>query len=65
MIYNALAVKASGCPVDLSRHIQCDMCQSGKNIEHAGGFDAVLNQVILVMYVSGSIIRYLDIYLCE
>lgn len=41
------ALKASGCPVDLSRDIQCEMCQPGKNIEHAGGYDPALNQVFI------------------
>eukprot|EP00092_Neocalanus_flemingeri_P061988 GFUD01074707.1.p1 GENE.GFUD01074707.1~~GFUD01074707.1.p1 ORF type:complete len:245 (-),score=59.70 GFUD01074707.1:19-669(-) len=41
------ALKASGCAVDLSRNIQCEMCLAGKNIENAGGFDPALNQVFI------------------
>ena len=39
------ALRTAGCEVDLARHVSCDMCAAGKNIEHAGGYDAALNQV--------------------
>jgi len=41
------ALKASGCPVDISKHIQCEMCQEGSQVEHAGGFDDTLQQVFI------------------
>ncbi|XP_050295019.1 mitochondrial inner membrane protease ATP23 homolog [Anthonomus grandis grandis] len=37
------AMKASGCPVDIRRHISCEECAP----EVAGGYDPVLNQVVL------------------
>ena len=40
------ALRTAGCEVDLTRHISCDMCMAGKNIEHAGGYDPALNQVL-------------------
>merc|ERR1719369_1223366 len=52
MVQNMVsALKASGCPVDITRDIQCEMCQPGKNIEHAGGYDAALNQVSRFLFV--------------
>ena len=39
------ALERAGCPVDLARHVSCDMCQEGRGIEHAGGYDPALNQV--------------------
>ena len=39
------ALKSSGCDVDISRNIQCDICSPGSEIEHAGGYDPALNQV--------------------
>ena len=54
------ALKASGCPVDLKRHLVscfisnkkiiktlkvCEMCQPGSEVQHAGGYDPALNQV--------------------
>jgi len=60
------ALKASGCPVDITRDIQCEMCQPGKNIEHAGGYDAALNQVFICAnnadntgHVHGALVRNL------
>merc|ERR1719308_755320 len=60
------ALKASGCPVDITRDIQCEMCQPGKNIEHAGGYDAALNQVFICAnnadntgHVHGALVRHL------
>ena len=39
------ALRSSGCEVDLTRNLQCDICVSGSGIEHAGGYDPALNQV--------------------
>lgn len=41
------ALKASGCPVDLKRHLVCEMCQPGSDVQHAGGYDPALNQVFV------------------
>jgi len=41
------ALKASGCPVDLKRHLVCEMCQPGSEVQHAGGYDPALNQVFV------------------
>ena len=46
------ALERAGCPVDLARHISCDMCQEGRGVEHAGGYDPALNQVWKYFYVS-------------
>jgi len=60
------ALKASGCPVNLTKHIQCEMCQEGRQVEHAGGFDDQLQQVFLCSnnctnpgLVHGSLVRNL------
>jgi len=60
------ALKASGCAIDLSRNISCEMCLAGKNIENAGGFDPALNQVFIcannadsVGHVHGALVRNL------
>ncbi|XP_030760884.1 mitochondrial inner membrane protease ATP23 homolog [Sitophilus oryzae] len=37
------ALKSSGCPVDIRRHISCEEC----SLEVSGGFDPVLNQVVI------------------
>ena len=39
------ALRSSGCEVDLTRNLQCDICAPGSGIEHAGGYDPALNQV--------------------
>merc|ERR1719495_2086837 len=41
------ALKSSGCDVDITRNIQCDICAPGSEIEHAGGYDPALNQVFV------------------
>ena len=60
------ALRTAGCEVDLTRHVSCDMCAAGKNIEHAGGYDAALNQVIREWGLDSSIFeptyfRYLSV----
>ncbi|XP_012135313.2 mitochondrial inner membrane protease ATP23 homolog isoform X1 [Megachile rotundata] len=37
------ALKSSGCDIDISRHISCEVCSN----KITGGFDPVLNQVIV------------------
>ncbi|EFA00208.1 Mitochondrial inner membrane protease ATP23 homolog-like Protein [Tribolium castaneum] len=37
------ALKSSGCPVDIRRHISCEECDPSVS----GGFDPVLNQVVV------------------
>ena len=39
------ALRTAGCPLDMARHVSCDMCMGGKQIEHAGGYDPATNQV--------------------
>ena len=39
------ALATAGCPVDLARHISCEMCQPGSHVEHAGGYDDKHKQV--------------------
>merc|ERR1719153_544039 len=41
------ALSSAGCPVDITRHLSCEMCQKGTEIEHAGGYDPSLNQVFI------------------
>lgn len=60
------ALKASGCPINLAKHIQCEMCEKGKEVEHAGGFDDQLQQVFIcsnncsnVGLIHGSLVRSL------
>ena len=35
------ALKASGCEIDLRRHIACEVC----DLKVSGGYDPMLNQV--------------------
>ena len=37
------ALKSSGCPIEISRHVSCESCKSRVN----GGFDPTANQVDL------------------
>ncbi|XP_013113396.1 mitochondrial inner membrane protease ATP23 homolog [Stomoxys calcitrans] len=37
------ALKSSGCPIDLRRHISCEVCDSSVT----GGYDPVLNQIVV------------------
>ena len=60
------ALDRAGCPVDLSRHLSCEMCQPGSGIEHAGGYDPALNQLFVcannatsIGYVHGALVRNL------
>lgn len=41
------ALKASGCPVDASAHISCEMCKKGIDIQYYGNYDEKFNQVFL------------------
>lgn len=41
------ALKASGCPIDIRRHISCEECAPTVS----GGFDPVLNQVVICQNV--------------
>ena len=41
------ALESIGCPVELDRHIACDICPKGKGVQHAGGYDEVNNQVFI------------------
>lgn len=37
------ALKSSGCPIDLRRHISCEVC----DVTVSGGYDPELNQVVV------------------
>lgn len=37
------ALRSSGCPIDLRRHISCEVCDSSVT----GGYDPVLNQIVV------------------
>jgi len=41
------ALKSSGCPVDITKNISCEMCQKGNDIQHYGNYDEKFNQVFL------------------
>ena len=58
------ALRTAGCPVDISRHVSCDMCQTGTNIEHAGGYDPATNQVIIKI-LGTTMITYLQVFVCS
>ena len=47
LLWNSL--ESQGCKPDLSRHISCELCQGGNNIEHAGNFDHKTNQVCCIL----------------
>ena len=40
------ALKSSGCPIEISRHVSCESCKSRVN----GGFDPTVNQVTRAYY---------------
>ncbi|XP_066995672.2 mitochondrial inner membrane protease ATP23 homolog isoform X2 [Anabrus simplex] len=42
------ALKASGCEIDIRRHIACEVCDSSVS----GGYDPVLNQVVICQNVA-------------
>jgi len=41
------ALAASGCPLDISKQISCEMCQKGESLAHAGGYDEKYNQIFI------------------
>merc|ERR550519_2450818 len=60
------ALKSAGCPISIDRHIVCEMCQSGSEVQHAGGYDPALKQVFICCnnatsygYVSGALVHNL------
>nr|CAG4650450.1 EOG090X0CKN [Sida crystallina] len=48
LMYKAL--KASGCEIDLRRHIACEVC----DVKVSGGFDPQLNQIVVCQNVARS-----------
>ncbi|XP_071453384.1 mitochondrial inner membrane protease ATP23 homolog [Hetaerina americana] len=44
------ALKRAGCPIDIRRHISCEVC----DISVSGGYDPVLNQVVVCQNVARS-----------
>ena len=44
-------------------HQACEMCQPGKEVEHAGGYDPALNQVRVVMALTASRLT-IQVFLC-
>ncbi|XP_042870965.1 mitochondrial inner membrane protease ATP23 homolog [Penaeus japonicus] len=44
------ALKSSGCEVDLSRHVACEVC----DVSVSGGYDPELNQVVVCQNVARS-----------
>jgi len=44
------ALKSSGCEVDIRRHISCEMC----DVSVSGGYDPVLNQVVVCQNIAKS-----------
>ena len=41
------ALEGIGCPIELERHIACEICMPGSEVQHAGGYDEVNNQVFV------------------
>nr|CAG4649650.1 EOG090X0CKN [Scapholeberis mucronata]SVE93858.1 EOG090X0CKN [Scapholeberis mucronata] len=48
LMYSAL--KASGCEIDLRRHIACEIC----DVKVSGGYDPMLNQVVVCQNIARS-----------
>nr|SVE74422.1 EOG090X0CKN [Daphnia barbata] len=48
LMYSAL--KASGCEIDLRRHIACEVC----DVKVSGGYDPMLNQIVVCQNVARS-----------
>jgi mitochondrial inner membrane protease ATP23 len=44
------ALKSSGCEIDIRRHISCEMCHESVS----GGYDPVLNQVVVCQNIAKS-----------
>ena len=44
------ALKSSGCEIDIRRHISCEMCDTSVS----GGYDPVLNQVVVCQNIAKS-----------
>lgn len=44
------ALKSSGCPFDIKRHVACELCDNSVS----GGFDAELNQIVICHNTSRS-----------
>ncbi|KAJ6632684.1 Mitochondrial inner membrane protease ATP23 like [Pseudolycoriella hygida] len=42
------ALKSSGCPIDLRRHISCEVC----DVSVSGGYDPELNQVVVCQNIA-------------
>lgn len=42
------ALKSSGCPLDLRRHISCEVC----DVTVSGGYDPELNQVVVCQNIA-------------
>jgi inner membrane protease ATP23 len=41
------ALKASGCPVDITKNISCEMCHKGYDLQYFGNYDEKYNQIFL------------------
>jgi hypothetical protein len=39
------ALDRSGCKWDLTRHVSCNICKPGSDIQNMGGYDEEANQV--------------------
>merc|ERR1711973_515 len=50
------ALKSRGCITDVfERHLSCDICKPGKNVENNGAYDDAFNQIFLCANnISGS-----------
>lgn len=44
------ALKSSGCPVDIRRHIACEVC----DVSVSGGYDPLMNQIVICQNVAKS-----------
>jgi len=41
------SIENRGCKLDLNRHFSCEICQPGKDVQHAGTYDESTNQVVV------------------
>ena len=60
------SIENRGCKLDLNRHFSCEICQPGKDVQHAGTYDESTNQVVVcannatkTSHCCGSLLRYI------
>ena len=66
------SIENRGCKLDLNRHFSCEICQPGKDVQHAGTYDESTNQVVVcannatkTSHCCGSLLRYIKFIYSE